>query len=453
MSRKVVGGTLSVVLVGTLAVGLLVPQPSFAQAFSRGDTDGNGNVVITDAIVILNFLFASGADPVCSPAADTNADANVNISDPIFLLGVLFLGTGSLSPLTQNDVVICKGLDPAAVERGMEIYQNPDPNGNLFACVTCHSLSPAAEEEILRPGHTLLNSLGRPSFKQGGRADYLGATNVCRIDWMLSDPWTQGEPKFDDLVQFIQSVSTEDTAPALTYELACPSKTGPSTGDADAGCRLFDRSCFTCHGKGGEGTFLGQSLLILTSPDLDNPDFIRSRIRVSGPNGPESPYKDPQGCQLLGTVMPFWTTDLLSDAQVEDLVAYVLAARNAKRQGGTFECDDGPVDGGNVVRSGTIVGKAHGVAGIVEELDTRKIRIREFDYDGNGIKVQVWLYKQDAIEQGVAIGPDLFGHPRTDDTLVVEIPAEITADMYDHVSIWCVTAHADFGSAALAASP
>jgi hypothetical protein len=147
--------------------------------------------------------------------------------------------------------------------------------------------------------------------------------------------------------------------------------------------------------------------------------------------------------------MPFWTKDLLSDAQVEDLVAFVAAARAARRQGGEFECDDEPVNAGNVVRAGVFDGRFHGVAGIAEELDTRKIRLREFDYDGGGIKVQVYLYKQGMLGQGSVIGPDLFGQPRTNDTLVVDIPAEITADMYDRVSIWCVTAKQDFGSAPL----
>jgi mono/diheme cytochrome c family protein len=450
MSRKLIGTALS----GILLAALVAPRPCPGQTFTRGDSDGNGTIVITDAIVILNFLFSgAGTAPVCTPAADANGDTELNITDPIFLLGFLFLGTGVIPPLSQDDIIVCKGLDPAAVARGMQIYQEPDPLGNLFSCALCHSLSPPAEEEILRPGHTLLNALGRPSFKQGGRADFLGATNVCRIDWMITDPWVEAEPKFADLVSFLKSVETEDTSPALTYALACPSKTGPSTGDPEAGCRLFNRSCFTCHGMDGTGTFLGSSLMALNVPDLDNPDYVRGRIRLSGPNDPRSPYQVPQGCELAGTVMPFWTTDLLSDAQVEDLVAFVAAGREARRQGGALECDDMPSPDGNPVRRGVIDGRFHGVAGVVEELDTRKIRITEFDYDGGGIKVQVYLYEQGMIGQGFTIGPDLFGSPRTDSTLVVDIPTEITSDMYDRVSIWCVTAKQDFGSAALEPVP
>jgi mono/diheme cytochrome c family protein len=323
MSRKVVGGTLSVVLPGTLAVGLLLSQPSFAEAFSRGDTDGNGNVVITDAIVILNFLFASGADPVCAPAADTNADGNVNISDPIFLLGVLFLGTGSLSPLTQDDVVICKGLDPAAVAGACRSTRTPIRTGTVRVRDPPFAQPGRRGGDPPRATPSPTRSGGRRSSK-GRHLPRRHERLPRRLDARI--PGTEGSRA--------TSRSSSGAFPGghlpPLIPAGLPSKTGPSTGNADAGCRLFDRSCFTCHGKGGVGTFLGQSLLTLTALDLDNPDFIRSRIRMSGPNGPESPYQEPQGCQLLGTVMPFWTSDLLSDAR----------SRTSSRSSRGAECEE-----------------------------------------------------------------------------------------------------------------
>jgi len=437
-----------------------------AQNFSRGDADNNGSLEITDGVFILNFLFIGGRAPECTPIADSNGDNQVNITDGVFILNHLFLGAPAPPPLTDLELSACRGLDPAAIARGMEIYQKEDPQGNLFSCALCHSLSPDPGPgnltEVIRPGYTLENVLARPSYKEGERENFLAATNVCRTDWMLTDAWRENSQEYLDLVAFITSLQTSDTAPALEYEIIAPAKTGPSTGSAEAGCRLFNRSCFTCHGKDAKGSQMATGLLDDTVLELDDPDYTRTRIRLSGPN-PTDVYHPPPGMQLLGTTMPFWTRDKMSDQEVEDIVAYVLAARQAAKGGGAFTCDAEP-GGGNVIRRGVIDGRftgggarlpttAHGVGGTIEELDTRKIRLTNFNYDGGGIVVKVYLFKDPAgVGQGVPIGQDLFrpGEPYVNATIVVDIPNEV-ADNYDHAAIWCVSAKQDFGSAELKA--
>ncbi len=470
----------AVVFSATLLAGSTAPAR--ADTFLRGDADGNGVQQITDAILVLGFLFTGGDSPVCAPVADSNADGAVNISDPVALLRFLFLGRSAPPSLSQYEVNTCKGLDPDAIERGRTELEKPDPNGNQFACTTCHSLEPEGETEILRAGHTLLNSLGRPSYKSGGRASFVGAVNVCRNDWMaVGDPahnfdfvpWTEDEPRFKDLVAFIESVSMEETSPALSFEIVPPAKSGPSTGDATRGCRLFNRSCGVCHGASAIGSLLAPSLVDVeslcndsrglclnascepsTSDCLDNPDFIRYRIRLSGPESPGSVYHAPQGFDFAGTVMPFWSKDKLTDAQVEDLVAFVAKARDEARAGKTtLDCSSNPSPEGKVLRRGTLSTREEGVAGVVEELDTRKIRINNFSYRGGGILVRVWLFKSGKIRGGRAIGPDIFGQVMRNTTFVVEIPADVTSDSFDSVSIWCVVAKADFGSAKLEALP
>jgi hypothetical protein len=148
--------------------------------------------------------------------------------------------------------------------------------------------------------------------------------------------------------------------------------------------------------------------------------------------------------------MPFWSKDKLSDDQVEDLVAFIALARKEVQKGKpTYDCTDEPPPGGKVLRSGAFIRLFHGVGGVAEELDTRKIRLRDFNYDGGGIKVQVWLYKDGSIRGGRSIGPDLFGTPRTNATIEVEIPEDVASDSFDSVSIWCVSAKQDFGHAKL----
>jgi hypothetical protein len=60
--------------------------------FTRGDSNGDGNLNIADASHVLNFLFLGGPDPKCKAAADSNGDGGVNIADASFSLNFLFLG-------------------------------------------------------------------------------------------------------------------------------------------------------------------------------------------------------------------------------------------------------------------------------------------------------------------------------------------------------------------------
>ncbi len=60
--------------------------------FLRGDCDGNGGVNITDAICILNRLFAGADTPGCVAALNTNGDNEAGIDDAVTLLNFLFAG-------------------------------------------------------------------------------------------------------------------------------------------------------------------------------------------------------------------------------------------------------------------------------------------------------------------------------------------------------------------------
>jgi hypothetical protein len=69
----------------------LAPTPA-TPIFVRGDADANGQLNITDAIFLLNALFAGGTAPTCRDAADADDSGGLNITDGIFLLNWLFSG-------------------------------------------------------------------------------------------------------------------------------------------------------------------------------------------------------------------------------------------------------------------------------------------------------------------------------------------------------------------------
>jgi PKD repeat protein len=85
-----------------------VLDPSEAGGFFvRGDVNGNGTVEISDAIMILNYLFTGGAAPICPDAADVNDRGRIDISAPINLLNFLFLGAAPPAVPFPG-----RGLDP-----------------------------------------------------------------------------------------------------------------------------------------------------------------------------------------------------------------------------------------------------------------------------------------------------------------------------------------------------
>ena len=82
--RLLVGSAISVscVLLGSSAL------PLRAADFVRGDANGDGKVSISDAHVVLRYLFNFGEPPDCMIAADFNDDGFVDYSDPSFILSL-----------------------------------------------------------------------------------------------------------------------------------------------------------------------------------------------------------------------------------------------------------------------------------------------------------------------------------------------------------------------------
>ena len=76
--------------------------------FRRGDTDADGAVNLTDALVIANFLFANGPSPACTKSADVDDSGSLNLVDAVRLVAYLFRG----GPSPTAPVEDC-GPDPS----------------------------------------------------------------------------------------------------------------------------------------------------------------------------------------------------------------------------------------------------------------------------------------------------------------------------------------------------
>ena len=78
-----------------------------AEAFVRGDTNGNQLVNISDAVVLLGYLFLGGEPVTCLDAADSNDSGTINVADAAYILNFLFRGGAMLPPPYPNPA-----LDP-----------------------------------------------------------------------------------------------------------------------------------------------------------------------------------------------------------------------------------------------------------------------------------------------------------------------------------------------------
>ena len=97
---------------------ILVAKPGevVRPEFKRGDTNGDGNIDIGDAVYGLLFLFGHGPDP-CRDAMDANDDGELDIADPVRILAYLFSSGGDLpQPFGR-----C-GDDPSGDSLGCESY-------------------------------------------------------------------------------------------------------------------------------------------------------------------------------------------------------------------------------------------------------------------------------------------------------------------------------------------
>lgn len=75
--------------------------------FVRGDSNADGSVNLTDAIVTLQHLFLGAAEPPCLDGADADDSGRVNLTDAVATLLALFRGAGPLPPPYPDP-----GLDP-----------------------------------------------------------------------------------------------------------------------------------------------------------------------------------------------------------------------------------------------------------------------------------------------------------------------------------------------------
>ena len=60
--------------------------------FLAGDADGNGNITVSDAVYLINYIFNGGPTPSPILSGDTDCSETVTISDAVYLITYIFSG-------------------------------------------------------------------------------------------------------------------------------------------------------------------------------------------------------------------------------------------------------------------------------------------------------------------------------------------------------------------------
>lgn len=337
---------------------------------------------------------------------------------------------------------------------GAAVYLSRVADGNTFTCATCHALTEPADDGMRRAGHPIGDAAARSTYKNGQVRELREAVSSCLTEWMNAEPWAEDDARWIDLLEFLEDMAPASEVEDLRFEIVAPPPVSVlASGDAEAGRAVFNASCSLCHGTDGGGSDLAPPV---SGFGLD-PEYIARRVRTSG-RADSGVYDG-----LTGGVMPFWSAERLSDAELADITTWLAASEPAPPtpvdddDGGSDSGDGGggdPPPPGGCGSTHPRVGQVaelqdffHGVGGTAEILDDCTIEIRDFTYDGTGIDVLLYGGLGGDYDNGFGIGDQLIkAGGYAGDTLTFTLPQGRTFDDLDGVSVWCVTVGVDFGS-------
>jgi ubiquinol-cytochrome c reductase cytochrome c subunit len=208
------------------------------------------------------------------------------------------------------------GRQVPLVQRGAELY--------AAGCSQCHGVNGAGKG---RPGPSrgVNNTPGiGPSLRGVGA---LAADFYLRTGYMpLENPYDQ--PRRSrvlyskrDLRALVAYVAALAPGPAIPHP-------DPGRGSVSDGLRLFTENCAGCHQIAAAGGYLPDS--------------------VAPPLGDATPVQIAEAVRIGPNVMPRFSTSLLSDRDLDSVIAYVQYARAPYDRGGWSLAHVGPVPEGLV---------------------------------------------------------------------------------------------------------
>ncbi|MFH0817608.1 MAG: dockerin type I repeat-containing protein, partial [Candidatus Micrarchaeota archaeon] len=89
-----------------------------ASPYVCGDADGSGQIDISDAVFLVEYIFDNGTAPNPLASGDANGDETVNISDAVYLINYIF--SGGPAPVCGNNSVVTDMFTNGITEKDIE---------------------------------------------------------------------------------------------------------------------------------------------------------------------------------------------------------------------------------------------------------------------------------------------------------------------------------------------
>jgi len=262
----------------------------------------------------------------CAGEAETTADPPAREGDPGLGDDATVDATGQAGEAAPATGEAAPG-DGAirALDWGEALFADPtlSPSEfNVFSCATCH---PTREDDAATIATDLRDTAFRKEWWGGGAARLLDAVNFCLVYFMRGDPLDEADVRGRALYEYLVSISPTRPAPALPMSFV-EEVPIPRDGDATRGEGAYATHCRGCHGEPhtGDGRIGGLVVAI--------PEGLVAWARAEGerygvatvPVAPLIVDKIRHGQFFgVGGNMPFFTREILSDAEVADIVAYL----------------------------------------------------------------------------------------------------------------------------------
>jgi thiosulfate dehydrogenase len=248
----------------------------------------------------------------------------------------------------------CSQDDDSEVGKGARLMLDPTVSTavyNAVSCGYCHDVRPVVASPdnpgFIFSGFSLFNAYYRTSFWGGYELNLLDAINVCVTDFMRGKALTADDPKAQQLLAYIEAISPgQDTtsddgkmlasAQPLTFVRDVNSVS--MNGDKTRGKLVYKRACQPCHGD----IHTGENRLNCLNTKVPDDSVALAYQLIDSKGCPAADANHPtadevKACTLtvvaektrhgryfgIGGNMPPFSTEVMSDAQIDDLVAYV----------------------------------------------------------------------------------------------------------------------------------
>lgn len=215
----------------------------------------------------------------------------------------------------------CSAAPESAVEHGRQLFESKtelSPSSlNAYSCSTCHEAQPRPGLRL--PGAALAGVTLRPSFWGGQENDLLRSINACRNYFMLANvPLEVHDEKAEAVFAYLASLEPGDSAP-VPFSIVKNIEDVPR-GDATKGAQLYAGACSSCHGAPHSGIGrLSDRVSILPEDTLTEHAQYSARVQRL-----IFIEKIRHGRFLgYGGEMPPFSSELLSDAEVADVLEYL----------------------------------------------------------------------------------------------------------------------------------